>query len=182
MLQEDDDPLSNSILNSTIQSSFLDSRSMQPSLFSSHYDDVNNPWGNPTPFPSTMQQDMDRSYISPNTTNAQNLTSSSSILNNHTNGHIDSNDFFGSNNSNRNSNHINNHNSNNITLTAASILCKFFRIGKIIIHAINMKRKRSIKKEKEKSNKSLFTFIFYISSFFPSFFLYVNMKSGCQCA
>ncbi|KAI8335140.1 hypothetical protein BC941DRAFT_431363 [Chlamydoabsidia padenii] len=78
MLHEDDDPLSSSIFNSTLQSSFMDSRSttMQSSLFgtTSHYEDVNDPWGG---FDNTSHTtDLGRSWTTPN------------LASGHTNGHM----------------------------------------------------------------------------------------------
>ncbi|SAM06485.1 hypothetical protein [Absidia glauca] len=89
MLHEDDDPLSSSIFNSTLQSSFMDSRSttMQSSLFgtatTSHYEDVHDPWGgggfDTTHGATTTTSDISRSWTTPN------LNGSSG----HTNGHMD---------------------------------------------------------------------------------------------
>ncbi|CAO3623160.1 unnamed protein product [Cunninghamella blakesleeana] len=91
---------------------------MNNSLFSSHYDDGNNPWGTPNSFTATPQHDIERSYITPH---VQSLTSSS-VLNSHTNSHMGSNDFFNNSHNNNINNHSNNTNNNNITLSAASIL------------------------------------------------------------
>lgn len=89
MLHEDDDPLSSSIFNSTLQSSFMDSRSttMQSSLFgtaaASHYEDVHDPWGgggfDTTNGATTTTSDISRSWTTPNL----------NVSPGHTNGHMD---------------------------------------------------------------------------------------------
>ncbi|KAI8097010.1 uncharacterized protein BX664DRAFT_325392 [Halteromyces radiatus] len=89
MLHEEDDPLSSSIFGSTLQSSFMDGRSMQTPVFSSsHYDDVNDPWGNTSAFDSSHNE-IGRSFTTPNIQALSSTTTGGS----RTNGHMESNSF-----------------------------------------------------------------------------------------